>query len=391
VEGNREWPTDYRFALDPEGMPINRWVQIDMVPLPQDFLDEARRMSVGDVREALRGRIFEIENSLAMYQMMTDLFGNEEMSSSFKMYFRHSLHELRMRYGMPIALLAVTEQKYLAMKAAEFGKMPHEELTDAEVFELSGFDKFFGPEEFERYIRANGGECGYLLYARTSAPLAKLRDPSAEVSVPLLEDDAMRRVIKANAITFNIDGKRGKINDTKGYLPLMGMAYAVASEGDVFSQELIEYTRRGKPYADFGGEYLSPAFRQYLIDQGLDPEKVARGEIAVRAKPGESAYGCYGHVSGSLADREVRNELRGNLRRRGVYVLQPEMPVPVLRDSKTGLKYLFIDRNFMYTIDGEKYRFMGGFRTLMPVDSIEARKGRVHGNRSAVWAPVYAE
>jgi hypothetical protein len=130
-----------------------------------------------------------------------------------------------------------------------------------------------------------------------------------------------------------------------------------------------------------------PAFAAYLETQGIDPKRASDGTLTLRTKPMKETYGCYGHLSGELTDKRFRNLLRTSIRKRGAYVLQPEMAIPKIRNTTTGAEYFFIDRNFFYT-DGVRFRFMGGLRSLMPADSQEAQKGRNHGNNSTVCVEI---
>lgn len=391
VVSNTEWDTDYQFCMQ-EGLPVNFAVQIDMVGLPEGFLQSAHEMEQSMVKEVLRRRIFEIENSLAVYQLLENIFADETGNSFFKTNFRAALGRLRKRFKKPIALLAVTDQKYQAMKEIEFGVVNGEELTDDAVFALSGFDRFFGPDEFREYVAEKGG-CDYLLYVRSSDPVDKLRDPSLEVEHPLLGDAEMRRIIKANALTFNVDGpfmdSTRRINDTKEYQSRMGMAFPIWTESDLFSLEFAAHLFRGKKYTAYDGQRLSSAFVAYLESQGVDPAMVESGELHLRAKPAKCAYGCYGHISGSLSNGgKFRNDLRRNLRQRdGGYVIQPEMATPSLTNATNGVKYTYIDRNF-FAMVGQNPRFLGGFRSMMPIDSVESKNGRIHGNDSTVWAEI---
>lgn len=372
VSSNRESETDYQFATSELGTPINYFVQVDMVGLPDEYLRMASSLNEVLVREVLRRNIFEIENSMAMYGLLQGIFSNNEGESLFRNRFRASLDEIRQKHNMPIGLLAVTDQKHQALREIEFGKQEDEVLTDDEVRSISGFDKLFGPGEFLRYLEQNGGKCDYLLYARTSDPVFKLRKPDTKVDVPLLENVRTRRIIKANAITFNVDDPLEfmppkRINDTKAYLPLMGMGFEIS--------DLIDFN--------------SSDFREYLIKQGIDPDKVVNGEASLRAKPLQGTYGCYGHVRGRLTSGDFRKELRRNLFQRGNYVIQPEMPIPTLINSHDGTEYVFIDRNFLFTDGVNKPVFLGGFRSLMPADSNEAKNGRVHGSSANVVAEIF--
>lgn len=373
VETNREWVTDYQYCmLGPDRSPVNFWVQIDMVGLPDDYLLEASRFDQNEVREDLRKRLFEIENSLAMYQLLMRLFSRDGQNSQFGTRFRESLNIVRQIHNRPIALLAVTEEKYQAMRESEFGKQQGEQLIDEEVKDLSGFDAFFGPQEFMDYLRKSGGNCDYLLYVRSSDPLIKLKKPKTVVENPLLQEDDLRRIIKAHAITFNIDnpdcstGDPRRINDTKAYLPPMGMGYPVYDIQDLNSEGL----------------------HTYLTAQGIDPELIASGDVVLRAKPMQTSYGGYGHERASTKNPKFWQDLKRDLRDRGPYIIQPEMPTPMITNETDGQSFHYIDRNFFAT-DGGNYTFMGGFRSHMPIASREAERGRNHGSQFTVWAEVY--
>ncbi len=392
VEANREWETDYQFCRFPDGSPANFGVQVDMVGLPQGFLEEASSMSVDEVREVLRRLIFEFENSLAMYQLLERTFSFAGEETFFRRNFRVSLAELRERFGMPIALLAVTNEKYRAMRETEFGKAECEPFSDAEVFELSGFDRFFGPDDFRRHLEENGGQCGFLLYARTSDPVAKLKKPDLQIEHPLLGDPEIRRVVKAHTLTMNVDapgmehGRR--INDTKEQMYAIGMAFPIAGEEDFYSPAFAKHVARGSAYTEFGGgPRLSVGMMEYLAFCGVDTARVEAGEVPLRCKPMKGTYGCYGHVSGVLPDRDFRSDLRSNLRKRGSYVVQPELASPEVWNETEGRGYNFIDRNF-FSFTNRAPRFLGGFRSLMPLDSVEARNGRNHGSKFTVWAEI---
>ncbi|MBI2028715.1 MAG: hypothetical protein HYT07_03860 [Candidatus Levybacteria bacterium] len=371
VAANKEFDTEYQYCLSPDGTPINSFVQIDMVGLPAGFLEQAETLREEDVREALRGRIFEIENSIAMYSLLEYFFSDGTQDTLFKRQFRGGLDDIRQKYGRPIALLAATDQKYQAMRETEFGKRDGEPLTDDEVSEYSGFDKFFSPEEFKKYLEENGGESSYLLYVRSSDPVAKMKRPDLVIDEELLADENLRRIIKANALTFNIDnpnlpiGDSRRINDTKEYLGAMGMAFPVF----------------------YGEDLTSPEFNSYLRSQGVDPTQVESGERLLRAKPMKGTYGGYGHFRGTPGDARFRRELRDALLKRGSYVVQPELQNPTITNQDDGRSYMYIDRVF-FSNDGQNYRFMGGERTLMPIDSIEAQNNRVHGNSSSVYAEI---
>ena len=52
-----------------------------------------------------------------------------------------------------------------------------------------------------------------------------------------------------------------------------------------------------------------------------------------------------------------------------------------------GITYTFIDRIFFGKMDGCP-EFLGGVRNLVPMDTEEVRRGRIHGNSSAVYAEI---
>lgn len=395
VASNREWESDYKYCFT-GGVPVNALVQIDMLGLPQRFLDAVDSFSSAELKRLLRGRIFEIENSLAMYQMLERFGVRNGNDSFFRKRFRAVLDGLRLQHGRPIALLAVTDAKYEAMRATEFGKQAGESLSHDEVHALSGFDALLGPQDFLRHLAEHGGECQYLLYARTSDPVSKLKDPEADVEHPLLSDADLRRIIKANALTFNVDdpawsiGDARRINDTKDYMPTLGMAYRVGAERDLFSADLTRHLLSKKSFADFKGQRLNDSAGNYFRGQDVDPDQVAAGIIAIRGKPAQGTYGCYGHVSGTLDNDKFRHQFRSGLRRRGAYMIQPELQPPAIINAADGAAYFYIDRNFFGYIDGKPV-FLGGVRSMMPADSQEARRHRNHGNASTVIAEIVCE
>jgi hypothetical protein len=389
MEANREFDTDYQYCIKQDGSPLNGWVQIDMVGLPDEFLRLTAHLNEAEVREALRGRIFEIENSLAMYQLWECIFSSGNKDSFFKKHFRASLDNLRHTFRRKIALLAVTNLKYQAMKESEFGKTEKEPLSDKEVMRFSGFDRFFGPREFERYLKINNGQCDYLLYARASDPITKLKRPNTKINIPLLENDSIRQTIKANSLTLNIDnpawgsGNSKRINDTKAWMSALRMSYDVNAYEDV-ETNITSRDKKGKLKT---AKAANKSLIAFLTSQGIDLATIDPREATLRAKPMLASYGCYGHTRGSLKSAKFRIELKKGLRERGPYVLQPEMQTPIIKNKAGGQAYTYIDRNF-FTTDGKNYKFMGGFRSLMPVDSVEAKAGRNHGSKYTVWAEI---
>jgi hypothetical protein len=390
---NAEDAQAYRYNYE-NGAAVNHFVQIDMMGLPEEFLARASQSSVEAVQEVLRARVFEIENSIAAYQLLSELFISESQSASiFSEVFRGRLDELREKHKRPIALLAVTDGKYNSMLSFEFGKDAGESVNDQEVYRRTGFDTFMGPQDFLKHIAENDGVCQYMLYVRASAPTERLKDPRVSVDNPLLSDSALRAIIRQNSLTFNIDAPdapfQTKINDTKEYLIPMDMAYRITKLEDLFSAEFMKYMNtKNATWGDYqGATRLSPEFLSYLDKQGVSPNHVESGEVMLRAKPEKETYGCYGHVRGALSHREFKREVRRGLERRGAYVVQVEMKMPTIENAHDDTRMTYIDRNFFaMTESGPK--FMGGFRSMMDVNSHEAKNGRIHGSPETVWAEI---
>ena len=370
VDKNREWDTDYMYALTQNGMPINFGVQMDINGLTHEFLQEAKHMTEDEAYDRLNGW-YEIENSLAMYGLLMRITSKNGEVTPFETGFRSTLDSIRKKHGKKIALLAVTDAKYNHMREAEFGKKPDEELTDQEVMDISGFDMFQSSDEFIACVEQNGGEYPHLAYVRSSDPLKTLEDPTNKVDHPLLSNEHYRREIKKNSLTFNIDNpdwpsdSDRRINDTKRYQEPIGMAYIIHSAAELNSDGL----------------------KMYLRKRGIDDAQIASGQAVVRGKPNMS-YGCYGHERGAIGDSFFINSLDKSIRQRGgAFTIQPEEIVTTVQDQDTGRVYTVTDRVFFST-DGEKYELMEGFRSMMPVDTVEAKNGRNHGSDHTRWARI---
>ena len=389
VATNREWESDYRHIADANNRVLNFAVQIDMAAADAEFLRAADIMPEHELLPELRKRIFEIDNSLALYQLLEGLFPAGGQSNS-RRGWRAALDSLRKQLGRPIAVLAVTEQKYHDILASEFGKKAGEALSDDEVLRLSGFNALWGPQQFLDHLARHRGECTYLLYVRSSDPIQKLRRPEECIEHPLLGDDDLRRIIKANSVTLNIDNPEWavsdprRINDTKCYLPAIGTAFRIQSP--VFTPRFEQHLRAKRPYVDYSGARLSSEFIQGIISLGLDPAAVELGRQMLRYKPARGCYGCYGHIRGVLTDHGIRRELRRELLRRGAYVAQPERD-PLLVADRSDRRFVGVDKVFLAYLDSQP-AFIGGFRTLLPADSVDDRKGRNHGAGPTIWAEI---
>jgi hypothetical protein len=391
VQKNQEHPDDYKSARDATGQVVNCFVQVDMVGLTPEFLRLAEKAQEPEVREALRQGVFEIENSLAMYQLLENMFPVGNGPSRFSQGLRSALDDIRISQKRPIALLAVTEEKLAGMRAMEFGKAHDENLSDEEIKNLSGFDTLMGPNELKAHLRENHGECKYLLYVRSSEPVEKLKSPSLVVSQPLLRDDELRRVIKQNSITLNVDAPglepERRINDTKSYMTSMGMGFKISGIDSLIDMKVVEAQTKKLGKGKLTIEMLNTQFREHLESQGINPQKIVSGEIELRAKPLQGTYGCYGHVRGPLCKSEFRGEVNRNIKQRGEYIIQPEIRTPTIENTSDGMTYTYIDRNFLSCTGGE-IKFLGGFRSMIPVESVEAKNGRIHGSKDTVYGEI---
>lgn len=358
VAAHREWESDYAPCTGPDGA-ITHWiVQIDMVGLGDGALDALRFLPTAEVRETLRERIFEIENSWAAYRTHARSIPEDD-GPSYPTLSLRVLDGLRERFGRPVALVADTAEKAQAMLEAEFGRAAGEWPEPEEVRRTTGFDAFFGPDELGR--RLADGPSEHLLYVRASDPVDALRAETVRPSPrrPLLEDATTRRRLREAALTPNIDAPHWtpddprRMNDTKHYLPAMGMGQLIEREED-----------------------LARACERY-------------GDVRLRLKPAQGSYGCYGHLSGHRSDKRFRYAVRQGLRRWNRFVAQPEREASVAVNRRDDVEYEFMDRVFCGIVDGRP-AFLGGHRLFLERASAEARRRRLHIVRDTVFAEIAA-
>lgn len=369
VNQHREFETDYRFANSGIGGGANNMaVQIDMQGLPSEFLELAKHKTVEELTEELRNRVFEIENSIAMTNLLQQIGGVND-SSHFESGWRLTLDQVREKHGKEVALLAVTDAKFNAILATELGLTSRYDVNDALVRSRLGYDRFMSPSDLVTYFNSlNGRESDYLFFVRSSDPVNTLKDPSNSVQTILDEDD-LRRFIREFALTYNIDNPsitESRINDTKAYLAKIGMAYDVHDISDLDSEDFTEFLQR----------------------RGVDTTT----HFKLRGKPYSGTYGCYGHVRGNATSKKhFLRPLQEEIKRRGPYVIQPELPQASFHNTVNGLDYNYIHRIFIGTSDGDNFNFIGGFANCLESENMEAKKGRIHGNSSAVWREIISQ
>jgi len=384
---------------------VNVMVQVDMRGLPLWFLQEAPNYPKELLAEVIKSFIFEAENSLAMYGFMRG-FGSPENSddpsqpysqrSFFGINFDTYLKKLQEYFQRGIVLGTATDDKFFAMLTSEFGLRPEEIslLTRERIKALSGFNGFLNPQQVEAFYKRNRD---VVLYMRTSYPASWLANPrkNTPYSIPLLEDDQKRQWIRERAITPNVDDPR-VVNFLISGLQSAQFRLEKDSEGNIFMVPNFE---------GYGG--ISPQIindtKEYFVFMGLplitnpdDPKikKLYEGGFQFRLKPLWLHYGCYGHLRtldiGSRFKKinDFVGELRRNIKMRGPYLLQPEIPAYKVSDPDNG-DFEVIHRLFFgFDPKDKRYKFIGGLYNALPSQSEEAKKGRLHGNDQAVWGQI---
>jgi hypothetical protein len=194
----------------------------------------------------------------------------------------------------------------------------------------------------------------------------------------ILNDKNMRRVIRAHAITPNVDNPDSdwsmRLNDSKAPQGPMGLALFVTQE-NLGTKSKFE-----------------AQLREFLLRRGFSEEDINAEEIVLRVKPGIDSYGGYGQ-SERKNHKQLYDVMVNELKKNNPLVLQPDMPTPRLRNLCNGededVVYKYIHRIFVSdpAIGG---LFIGGMQNLMPQTSreLDGRLERIHGNASAVWRPV---
>jgi len=383
VVKNRQGTEGYGYAKTPNGNYVNFGFQIDMAGLPTSLLTKLSSLSPEEVANQLRPLIFEIENSLAMYNLMRGFTSSQEQYSPLNFFginFDTAIKAWEEYTGLPLALGAVTEEKFRDMMLLELGITNPREVTPELVRKRSGFANFFSPQQLKQLALSKRIE-EYLLYMRTSYPRSILRKPNPNIQVSLLENTEIREAIRRQTITFNVDdqsrvrvllenlpninigfdenrmfdfitheGRKfnpGIINDTKEPMVRIGLAYPVPNS-EALLQGIQVRNERGRLQK---GWKLNQGFANYLRGTELLPE-----ETTVRAKPLWLSYGGYGHIRGTpLNDKDFRHTLRKGLKQRGPYCAQPEIPPHIFYNADDGHLYASIFSNiFLLMIQDHK-------------------------------------
>ncbi|MEM1312185.1 MAG: hypothetical protein AAGF07_01840 [Patescibacteria group bacterium] len=244
IEKNKEWDTDYQYCIDKDGTPIIYGVQMDMQPLLEGFLEKCSNndLTKDQIKQIIKNSIFEIEGSMAMTPLLEVLFRENGEETQFKFAIRSMIESVRNVHKRPVIMLAVTKEKKEAILASEFG-IENEDPQPEKIRIDSGYDNVWGPEEFENFVNNNGEKDVPLFYVRSSDPVAKLKNPELKVET-LLDNDEYRKIIKAHALTLNINNPKNvnensKINDTKEYMEKTNLGYIARSVKDIYSVDRV--------------------------------------------------------------------------------------------------------------------------------------------------------
>lgn len=407
-----EWKTDYQYA------PQSLAFQIDGPAYPDQFLAYAANISPDVLAEFLQGRIYEVENNIAGY----DLNGRLWPDGTTNKTWHETLEKVRQQTGKKVAVLASTNEKFDALLLSELGKdtLPSEKETRTRT----GFDTFMGPNELiAQYKKYDGQNSDYVFFGRTSYPTQWLEDPTTSVHEPFLANPILRQFVRAYAITHNFDNPEHDlydprvITDTKAALCLIGAAHLVNTSEDIYSQKFLAFLNEknigpdkvvflneltpgkikklGKNLERYLFNYprsamLVPQLLTHLEGRGVDPNLVANGSQLFRAKPLRRHYGAWGHIRGVIHGATFVSKLMKDSEIRGPFVIQPELQNFQIIDKNTAIEYLVIDRVFFVRAPDGELKRMEGIRTHMPKNSPEGQKNAVHDGKFTLDAPIVA-
>ncbi len=347
-------PSAYEVGDSDEGNFINLGIQVDMAGLPKAILDIADQLSEAVLDQFILERVFEFENSLAMYNFMRLIFSDDDRNSTFRDVFDGLLQKTREVHGNKrIVIATLNEQKYEAIRTGELGLLPNDpDLDQSEIQERIGFDDVYSPQRLKDHLftiklikeqirdaEQNGDHellptlrsrlqeaDNVIFYSRASLPVAKLGDPKVKIEFPeIVGDSELLDILRERSLTPNLDTPISRnyllpLNDTKEYTELMDMMYVVRDYRDIFSEEVIEQIdanqlRKDRPanqdplswaiktFVDVRnrslnkGEVidmtsiLNPRFIGYLNRKGFE---IKQGNL-LRTKPLTESYGAYGH------------------------------------------------------------------------------------------------
>ncbi len=141
--------------------------------------------------------------------------------------------------------MTLSEEKYRAVLEFDAGIPEGAEKDVEKIRRNTGFDDIYGPAELQ--IAYEKGEDN-LYYVRASLEKERLKNPNGSFENALLSDEEIRRYVKQRAITYNIDAPDGNyervINDSKEYMPDLGMGYIIESLEDIYTSEYRDFLQQ---------------------------------------------------------------------------------------------------------------------------------------------------
>ena len=386
LEKNKESSQDYvNSAFE---TPTNIAVQIDMTGMPPKFLSDISSWKYSDteLKQFVSSKIFEIENSLAAYSLLRNLWE----SSVFQENFDEQLDKIRATTSKKVKLLVLSEEKYKSVASFDAWFIDDSQDRAATVRANTWFDDLYGPEDI---LKAKEENEEALYYVRASLDRAWLKNPDWNFSQDLLSNHELRAYIKRNSVTLNIDNPDSEydeiVNDSKEYMPAMKMGYRVESMADIFTQEYIDYMQIQKKKGTFEWSIYCEQLQQYLLEKSYSLEQIQANWVELHLKPMKVAYWAFWHVSWDFTKSDKRQKLQKELTNRWSYILQPRMRNSECFDETSAEGYIYIDRIFM-GIDPltQSPKFIGWFRNFMPKESQDGKKWIVHGSPKTVYASI---
>ena len=367
---------------------VSNFVQIDMTWIPQWFIDhiENEQTSPQLIREVLRKKIFEIENSLAAYSLLSWIWSAEE--SEFNTWLQKWIASIEQTTWKPVILLCLSDEKYDSVMRFDLWFSNPDDYNPQEIKERFWFSDIYWPKDVLKALEDNED---VLFYTRSSLSMDELKAPSGAITESLLKNKEVYEYIRSRSVTQNIDNPNSEwqtTNDTKKYMPQMWMWFAIKSIDDILSFEYITYLQ-WKQKNPFQWRMYNDKFVTYLRSYGYSDEDINSWEIEFHAKPQDLAYGVYGHVAWNISDGKKRKLLQKWFKDRGTYIIQPRLTRSSYTDSDTWTGYIYIDRLFFYyDFERQEIKSMWGFRNHMPVESNDWIKWVVHGWPQTVYAPI---
>ena len=357
--------------------------------MSQTFLNEIRDFSADDIANILAPFIFEYESSIARYPLLFWINNND-----FKKWFIKNLDEIREKTWKKIILLATTKSKLESIQEEEFWIKKWENIDSKYIKENSWFDNLWWPKELEHYYNniEKWEESNYIFFTRASIDTEWLKNQNKKEKSEILENDDLRKFLKENTITINIDNPNDKntipVNDTKEYMEDLWLWYFFTNINEIFSEELIEYLKtkewRAKGFSWFKWYFYKENLKNFLISSWVNEDELKTWKVIFRFKPVYESYWAYSQLASNLNTSKERKKLE-NISDWKKFLLQLERPTKKIINENTWKEYLAIHRLFPYSDkEGEIY-FNKSIINLMPINEKQKNTPTVHWGKTAEW------